>query len=493
MKKYFSLFVGFLLTIVATLTGAAGNVIMAAAAADLPDAGKTTAGDGVETVNDVSNSGASSVTHSEQYGDEDFHVTDLDTKVMKIRPMSTPLEQITRGKGGRHINSLITKYYSVGTRPIYTTLKEATTAQASGDRTTIKVDDINLFTEDDTIRVVGVPGVYDDKGVRYEEGDLIPDLMLKVIGVDETTGDLTVFAVNGNQDSSKNSIWLPVIAKGTRLVRMGKACSEFDAQTGMFVNLPTAEEQYCQNFMLQVEQSTFEKLWKNEANWTFSDLEEEGVYDFKVSRELTSLFGVKNAIKHASKKQQITYFTKGIWWMAGKDITLGHWEGTGDTAKLVIDEGDLVDFSKDLFIGVASTKRKVLFAGSDMVAAISKIKSERFRAKETVAIWDLRFTSFKTDFGEVLLIHHELFDQAGMSDYGFALEDGYLEKRIFMAFEKSALDLKKAGIRNSEARVLQEVSCLVLKNARAHARVQLAPKPAEESLDDEDGDGGLGA
>ena len=479
MKKYFSLIVGFLLTIVATLTGAAGNVIMAAAASDLPDAGKTTAGDGVEAVDDVTNSGASSVTHTEQYGEEDFHVTDLDTKIMKIRPMSTPLEQITRGKGGRHIRSMVTKYYSVGTRPLYTTLKEATTAQATGDRVTIKVDDVNLFTEDDTIRVVGVPAITNDKGVAYQEGDLKPDLMLKVIGVDEKTGDLTVFAVNGTMDSTTQTpIWVPVIAKGTRLLRMGKACSEFDAQTGMFVNLPTAEEQYCQNFMLQVEQSTFERMWQNEANWTFSDLDEEAVYDFKVTRELSSLFGVKAAIKHASKKQQITYFTKGIWWMAGKDITLGHWEGTDDTAKLVIDESDLVDFSKDLFIGVASTKRKVLFAGSDLVAAISKIKSERFRAKETVAIWDLRFTSFKTDFGEVLLIHHELFDQAGMSEYGFALEDGYLEKRIFLSFEKSQLDLKKAGIRNSTAEVLQEVSCLVLKNARAHARVQIAPKPA---------------
>jgi len=456
MKKYFSIMMGFMLTVVATLTGAAGNVIMAAAS-DLPDAGKTVAGDGVDAVDDVTNSGASTVTLTEQEANADFHVTALDEKVMKIRPMSTPLEQITRGKGGRHINSMRTRYYSVGTRPVYTTLKTAVEEQTSGDRTTIVPVDGNLFTEDDTIRVVGVKATYKENGTAYESGEVIPDLMLKVIGVDEKTGDLTVFAVNGN---------------------MGKACSELDAQTGMFTNLPSPEEQYCQNFMLQVEQSTFEKLWKNEANWTFADIEEEAVYDFKLTRELTSLFGVKNKIQHKSKKNQLTYFTKGIWWMAGKDITIGHWvtDATTGEKKLVIDESDLVDFSKDLFIGVASTKRKVLFAGSDLVAAISKIKSERFRAKETVAIWDLRFTSFKTDFGEVLLIHHELFDQAGMSDMGFALEDGYLEKRIFLSFEKSVLDLKKAGIRNSDATVLQEVSCLVLKNAKAHARVQIAPQ-----------------
>lgn len=474
MKKYFSMLMSFMLTLVAMLTGAAGNVVMAAVAPlDMTNGGKTVAGGGVEGATDVGNSGASSATLSETIADEDFHVTDLDEKVMKIRPMSTPLEQITRGKGGRHINSPITKYYSVGTRPIYTTLSEQVTKQASGDRATIKVTDKNVFTEDDTIRVVGVKGKNDENGTAYKEGGIVPDLMLKVVGIDEKTGDLTVFAINGEiETTSEKPIWLPEIKNGARLLRMGKACSEFDAQTGMFTNLPTPEYQYCQNFMLQVEQSTFEKLWKNEANWTFSDMEEEAVYDFKLTRELSTMFGVKNAIQHASKKNQITYFTKGIWWMAGKDLDLGHWEND----KLVIDEADLVDFSKDLFIGVASTKRKVLFAGSDLVAAISKIKSDRFRAKETVAIWDLRFTSFKTDFGEVLMIHHELFDEAGMSNCGFALEDGYLEKRIFLAFEKNALDLKAAGIRNSQAVVLQEVSCLVLKNARAHARVQLAPK-----------------
>lgn len=476
MKRFIWMVVSCVLTVVGWLTGWQGNVMMAAGMTGMPDGGKTGGGDGVDGADDVTGSGASSNTLTEEEANADFHVTALDEKVMKIRPMSTPLEQITRGMGGRHINSMKTRYYSVGTRPVYTMLKTAVAAQTGSDRATIVPVDGNLFTKDDTIRVVGVKAVSKENGTAYKAGEVIPDLMLKVVGVDEKTGDLVVYAVNGALDGDGQPLWLPEIAEGTRLLRMGKACSEFDAQTGMFTNLPTPEEQYCQNFMLQVEQSTFEKLWKNEANWTFADIEEEAVYDFKLTRELTGLFGVKNKLQHKSKLNQLTYFTKGIWWMAGKDITIGHWEEKDGKKQLIINEDDLVDFSKDLFIGVASTKRKVLFAGSNLVAALSKIKSERFRAKETVELWDLRFTSFKTDFGEVLLIHHELFDQAGMSDYGFALEDGYLEKRIFLSFEKSALDLKKAGIRNSDATVLQEVSCLVLKNAKAHARVMIAPE-----------------
>ena len=39
------------------------------------------------------------------------------------------------------------------------------------------------------------------------------------------------------------------------------------------------------------------------------------------------------------------------------------------------------------------------------------------------------------------------------------------------------LDLKKAGVRNTDAVVIQEIACLCLHNAKAHARVKLG-KPA---------------
>src|SRR3712207_7053322 len=45
--------------------------------------------------------------------------------------------------------------------------------------------------------------------------------------------------------------------------------------------------------------------------------------------------------------------------------------------------------------------------------------------KDTVEAWNLKFKSWDTDFGEVLTIHHELFDKNGMSDCGFALDPDY--------------------------------------------------------------------
>jgi hypothetical protein len=159
--------------------------------------------------------------------------------------------------------------------------------------------------------------------------------------------------------------------------------------------------------------------------------------------------------------------------MAGKDIELGHYDSTAKAT--VISDDDLVDISKDLFVGTGTgNKRKVVFAGSDALAALSKIKSEKFRLKESVEYWNLKFKRWETDFGEILVMHHELFDLNGMSDCAFALDPEYLAKKTHVSWARNILDLKTAGVRNTNAVVLQEVSCLYLRYAPAHARMKLA-------------------
>ena len=193
----------------------------------------------------------------------------------------------------------------------------------------------------------------------------------------------------------------------------------------------------------------------------------------RLSQENTYLFGVKNCINHVSKNGMKTWFTGGIWYMAGKDIEVGTWDSTKKCA--VITDDDLVDISKDLFVGTGiGNRRKIVLCGSDLLSALSKVKSEKFRLKESVENWNLKFKSWETDFGEILTIHHELFDLNGMSDCGFALDPEYLSKMTHVSWSRNMLDLKKAGVRNTDAVVIQEVACLYLRYAKAHARLRLA-------------------
>lgn len=467
MKNIFKL-MSFVLSILSIVTGASSGVMMAAAS-ELPDAGLTHGGEEA--------SGADGIATETQGREDDpeLYTKHIDKLITKIRPMATPVDQISRYAKSSQSDSFEVKYYSVGTRPVSCQLASEVAKQSSGASVVLPVDDANMFTLDDTIRVVDVKAKYDEKGVAYDPADEnTPDLVLCVCGRDANTNMPVVYAVNGDIDPATNqSIYVPALSEGQTLVRMGKACGELDAQTGRFNNIPNAEIQYCQNFMIQIEQSTFDKIAKKEVDWTFSDLEEDGIYDMRLSQENTFLWGAKNVIKHPAKEGMATWFTKGIWWMAGKDIEVGEWDAEKKCA--VISDESLVDITKDLFVGTGiGNKRKVLLCGSDMLSAFSKIKSDKFRLKDTVEYWNLKFKSWDTDFGEVLTIHHELFDLNGMADCGFALDPEYLTKKVHLSWSRNLLDLKTAGVRNTNAVVIQEVACIYLRYAKAHARMRLA-------------------
>lgn len=461
-----------MLMVLALVMGVSGDVMMANAS-NIPDAGVTEAG----APQTDATAGIATETAGRAFGDADFYLTDVDKRIVKIRPMATPVDQISRYAKSSHTDSFEVKYYSVGTREIKCATTAKMEAMTSGASAVLPISDVNMFTLDDTIRVVGVKALTNYKGVAYNPAkEIVPDLVLCVCGKDNNNLPI-VYAVNGNVDSNGQPILIPEIPAGTTLVRMGKSCGELDVQTGRFNNLPTAEVQYCQNFMMQIEQSTFNKIAAKEVNWDFSDIEEDGIYDMRIAMENTFLFGDKNLIKHPSKDNMAQWFTKGIWWMAGKDIEVGEWDDEKKVA--VISDENLVDITKDLFVGTGlGNKRKIMFCGSDMLTAFSKIKSEKFRLKDSVEVWNLKFKSWDTDFGEVLTIHHELFDINGMSDCGFAMDPEYLSKKTHVSWGRSILDLQTAGIRRTDAVVIQEVSCLYLRYAKAHARMRLAQAQA---------------
>lgn len=502
-KSTFNRLLSIFLMVMAVIFGVNGNVIMAEAA--LPDGGTTNSGHAAEAggataADNAGNGGAARQDdgiategkgreHYNENGTE-FYENDINDKITKIRPTATPVDQISRYATTKSANSFVVEYWSIGTRPIKTTVKEAT-VESTGTSMVLKVEDPEMFTLDDTIRVVGVKAITNYKGKAYADltDEPTPDLELCVCGKD-TEGFPIVFAVNGNL-VKKQAIGIPALKKGQKLIRMAKSCGELDVQTGRFNNLPDSDIQYCQNFMIQVEESTFNKIAAKRVDWDFSDIEEDSIYDMRLAMEGTYLFGDMACIKHTTKNNSTQWFTKGIWWMAGKDIEVGHIATADEVSKgynkneRVITDLELVDISKDLFVGTGiGNKRKVIIAGSDFVSAFSKIKSDKFRLKDTVEVWNLKFKSWETDFGEVLMIHSELFDLYDMSDCGFALDPEFLVKRVHLSWTRNVLDLKKAGIRNTDAVVIQEVACLYLKYPKAHARMRLAAVSTAEGTSD---------
>ena len=207
MKKTFKFLGRLVLMVLAFATGASSDVLMANAT-NLPDAGVIEAG----AASTDATAGIATETAGRDNGDPDFYLEDVDKRIVKIRPMATPIDQISRYAKSSETKSFEVKYYSVGTREIKCITSAKMNAMTNGASATLQVSDVNMFTVDDTIRVVGVKGITNYKGNAYDPSkEIVPDLVLCVCGKDTSSNLPIVYAVNGNKDENGQPIWIPEI------------------------------------------------------------------------------------------------------------------------------------------------------------------------------------------------------------------------------------------------------------------------------------------
>lgn len=381
-------------------------------------------------------------------------VNEIDRQIVKIRPMATPVDQLSRCAGAKRSGSMIVDYYNVDTKPTTVTVTNAT--GIDGDKTKLKIrtDNNDSIDVSDTLLADGINGYLPDGSI-----DENCQLVLYVVAKDETS--ITVMAANGIADSSGNT-QVPMLNPNSRLIRMGRAATELDVQTAQFEALPQKAQNYCQIFKMQIEQSTLQKIANKEVDWTMTDQEEAAIYDMRLGMEKSFLFGAKRRIYDPVKKETVL-LTGGIWGQAGKTF---FYEENGLTQDAVI------DLMREAFTGNAGSKRKVLIGGSGLIGRLNKLDYTKIiSAGENVAKWGIDFTEMRSKFGKLYVLLSEVFDECGMPNNGMIIDPEYLQKYSHLPFGTEALNLKSAGVRNTDALVLTEASCLVLRYPKAHVRI----------------------
>ena len=124
------------------------------------------------------------------------------------------------------------------------------------------------------------------------------------------------------------------------------------------------------------------------------------------------------------------------------------------------------------FTGNNGSKRKILIGGSKLMGYLSNLDYERIiMSRETVSKWGIDFTEIRSKFGTLYLLLSEVFDECGMSEEGIIIDPMYIQKYVHIPFNAKELDLKSSGIRNTDAVVLTEASCLVLRYPNSHMRI----------------------
>lgn len=364
----------------------------------------------------------------------------IDKAVVKIRPMATPIDQISRMGHVRSVDSMDVDYYSVDTRVDSDSVISAeVSAETAGDDNPLYVLTVSHPSRFEVTETFG----YGADGVD------------SVGYVVEKNADGTLLCASVKGDLSE-------LASGGKIIRMGRAATQLDVQSPQFSALPVKNTNYCQIFKMQIEQSVVMKLSHKEIGWDFTDQQEAAVYDMRMGMEKQFLFG-KKAKVYDPRKQETVTFTGGIWDQAGKEI---------DVTLNGFDSKALVDMLRQAFTDNSGSRRKVLIAGSELIAALNRIEHTHvITARDQVTAWGIDFSELQSKFGRLYVVFSDIFDVMGMAGNGIIVDPEYIQKHVFIPFNAERLDLRGSGQRNTEAMVLTEASCLTLRYPEAHARV----------------------
>lgn len=317
-KKWF----GFMVAIVAMIACSGTAFALADDPAITSPVGDLEGGPGVGAAGAKTRTEAQEIMEGDGQGikDFDYYQKQINKHIIEMKLESCPIDQILRSSSKIIKSSDIrVKYYQIGQRPIMTTQKTTINATSSGTATALDPLNESCFDSMDVIIFPDIQG-YEADGVTR---DTLKPLQVRVVGRDQYNKPI-VIALNGKKYGTSNRWDLPDIPAGSKMLRLGRAAGEKDVETASYYNMPDPSEQYCQRFIMQAEESVIERMSQKVVDWDFSKQERVAMDDMRDGMERSGLFGIKSVGRYGNNGN--VYTTGGIYWEAGKDLQLGHWQ-----------------------------------------------------------------------------------------------------------------------------------------------------------------------
>jgi hypothetical protein len=379
-------------------------------------------------------------------------------KVTEMRPAATPLDTIMRQIGNQvAIKSFITDYYAVDSRPLYDTVNTAYTKAGDGNASyALIVNNVGMWNVDDTLMVLGITGV-----------DSL-DLICFVSAKNVSANTITIQPLNGIAGSGTTAglVIIPAtIPINTRLVRLGTAKNELDAQHSPYAIIPVKAFNYMQIFAAQVEEGRYQRDHLKEVDYNFTDYEAQNIYDMRATMELSYLFGYRMRFYDVAYTKE-RYTTGGITRYIANSLEYG----TGGSDR-TIDNSTFIDWTKEIFTGNSGAETRIFFGGDGLTANLCKVDTvqKQIEAKQTQVKWGITFNEIETNFGVLLYKHHPLFSYAGWGDKGVVLDMNHIEKHTYKPMQITKLDLVSSGQRLVDAVVITEASGVITRYPDVHA------------------------
>jgi hypothetical protein len=382
---------------------------------------------------------------------------DISKQITKIMPSSAPLDTLIREAGAHEATKSTTfKFYSSELRPFQDELDATFTLGPEAASYDLVVKSIHMWQKDDGLLIHGVNG-----------SDGLP-LVAHVINVNRSTSTITVVFLNGSNPTNTSygvGTKPPAsILDETKIGRLGNAKAELDANTDPYGHIPTDRFNYVQYHMAAVEESIWQKMSAKEVNWDIRDMQNLQLFDLRCQMEATSWFGVRkevfDPVRNVTKLHSggvIRFIEKQIELPASNNTT--GWDAWFATA------------TKRIFTGNAGSDTRYLFVGSDLNERLMQVThiQKQIDGKSTDFKFGLTFRKIETNFGVLLMKHHEGFNTKGFANAGVVVDMNNIRKRVFEPMKVREIDLMSSGIRKAKAYVIEETFGLEVRYADTHA------------------------
>jgi hypothetical protein len=374
-------------------------------------------------------------------------------KVVQTHPSSFPLDTLMSHMPTQTTQSWKYRAYDTPHIPYYSTLGAACAAITNGTSNTnpFSITPGNI----EHIRKWSCLFFPSIKGAATVDG--LP-LAMYVASVARGAGTIDVITLNATGGN------IAAIANGTGFIIGPIAAYETDMQVEPQVPVPQSYDNYNQLFMCQMEIGDFEAAHLKEVGWDWGDIKDYAVMDFRTRRTISYYFGYASHFTDNIANVE-KYSTGGIYRQISRKypVPVAAWTDV-----------DFIDFSKYVFVGAGGSRKKVVFAGDDLIANMSKAQfvQKQLQAANTEVAFGLTFSKIKTNFGDLLIHYEPLFTEMHIPNQSLVLDPEFIVRTNFNGVSYDKIDAKGAGLRRARIESIAEASSALLRNRDSHVWVE---------------------
>jgi len=371
-------------------------------------------------------------------------------KIAIMNPYATPLLTLLSGKRSSKTGAIKTSFYDVDVEVLEDAVADDYINTGDGDLIAdITVGNISIWAVGDTALFVEIAG-----------GDSKPFAAL-VIEVSKAENTISVKPLNGiaGSGTTADEIIVPKsIPADTNVLKMGNASTELAfGLSPIITSVPGKDFNYCQSFMAQVEESTFQSMHKQETEWGMTEMQKTKLLNMKARMEYSYLFGYRGLSLDDEGRER--YTANGIVRYFDNNFTYS-----------TIDDAVFAGWMERIFAEKGSSDEKFMFAGNNVIKSLMALGLFKGGSGRNIVNKDgVNFYKVESPFGALYVRSHPMLRVGSLKDSVLTVDIANIYEKEFVGLTITELDLKKAGVSNVKSRVLQKVSCPIVRYAKTHS------------------------